>query len=166
MYQRMIVSAVLAGGLALALGGCSTDESAAPPPPATLPSTSTPTDPASTPTTTGSLPPGSVIGPPAVRVLTLASSATAGSKLDVVGPDGAKYRLRIGKAVDSCTQTPGRIDAKPLPGLPPNATHNVALKCATGADRGTVIKTATLLITAKAGDGFDFNFEVALDRDL
>jgi hypothetical protein len=84
----------------------------------------------------------------------------------VVGPQGAKYRLRIGKAVDSCSQTEGRTDAKPLPGLPPNATHNVALKCATGADRGNVIKTAALLVTAKVGDGFDFNFEVALDRDL
>jgi uncharacterized lipoprotein YbaY len=162
MYQRMTAGVVLAGALAFALGSCTSDKSAAPSPPTHPPSASTPTP--STPS--GSLPPGSVIGPPAVRVLTLASSTATGSKLDVVGPEGAKYRLRIGKAVDSCTQTAGPTDAKPLPGLPPNATHNVALKCASGADRGTVIKTATLLVTAKAGDGFDFNFEVALDRDL
>jgi hypothetical protein len=161
MYQRMTAGVVLAGALAFALGSCTSDKSADPP------NTSRPTAP-STPSSTpsGSLPPGSVIGPPAVRVLTLATSTAAGSKLGVVGPEGAKYRLRIGKAVDSCTQTAGRTDAKPLPGLPPNATHNVALKCATGADRGTVIKTASLLVTAKAGDGFGFNFEVALDRDL
>lgn len=164
MNQRMISGLLLSGTLIGALVACSGEPTSAPRPSTPSVSSLTPSAPSSSPV--DDLPPGSVVGPPAVRVLTLVSSASAGSRLSVVGPKGAKYRLRIGKAVDSCSQIDGRTDSKPLPGLPPNATHNAALKCATGADRGSVIKTSALLVSVDGGDGFSVNFEVALDRDL
>lgn len=100
-----------------------------------------------------------------MRILALTSSAD-GTRLDIVGPEGARYRLRIGKAIDGCTQTLGAVDPTPRRGLPPNAVRNAVIDCATGGDRDTIVKTGAVLVTVAAGSGFTADVEVPLARDI
>ncbi len=158
--NRTFAAVLAAAGLAGVLGACTTDpaDSSTPVSSQTGGGDGTPDGP--------SLPPGSELGPTAVRILTLASTTAGGSRLAVVGPDGAKYRIRIGKTVDSCTQTAESVDPTPRHGLPPNAVHNVALTCPRGGDRKHLLSAGTLLVTVVASADFNYDFEVPLGRDL
>lgn len=94
------------------------------------------------------------------------TSSTGGpSRLAVVGPENAKYKLRLSGVVDPCSQSLGAIEPTPLPGLPPNSIRNVEVKCSSGAEKATLVKNGVLLITVE-DNGFVINFEVALKRDL
>lgn len=107
-----------------------------------------------------------VIGPPAVRVLTVLASTADGLRLSLVGPEQTTYRLRLGKAITSCRQINGK-KAKAAPsGLPPNAVSPAVLSCAAGPTRQAVVQNGVLLVKTDVGEGFLYDYEVPVDRDL
>ncbi|MET7280196.1 hypothetical protein ABZS29_18315 [Kribbella sp. NPDC005582] len=146
--NRTFAAGLAVAGLAGVLGACGTGPADSPAP------------------VSSQIEEGAELGPTAVRILTLGSTTEGGSRLAVVGPDGAKYRIRIGKTVEPCTQTNGSVDATPRHGLPPNAVHNVALSCPGGGDRKHLLSVGTLLVTVVAGPDFNYDFEVPFRRDV
>ncbi|GAB2653782.1 hypothetical protein [Kribbella swartbergensis] len=107
-----------------------------------------------------------VIGPPAVRVLTVSAGTTDGLRLSVVGPGQTTYRLRIGKAITSCRQSNGPKARAALPGLPPNAVNSAVLSCSAGPTRQAVVRDGVLLVRTDVGEGFQYDYEVPVGRDL
>ena len=107
-----------------------------------------------------------VIGPPAVRVLTVSASTADGLRLSVVGPEQTTYRLRLGQTITSCRQTNGKKAESAPSGLPPNAVNPAVLSCAAGPARQAVVQDGVLLVKTDVGDGFIYDYEVPVDRDL
>lgn len=97
-----------------------------------------------------------VIGPPAVRVLSVKSEG-AGIRIEIVGLGATTYQLRTSDGlIDSCSQTAGPVDASPLPGLPPNAVHHASLMCS--ATRARAVP-GFILAQVDLGD-FNYKFTV------
>lgn len=126
--------------------------------PSTPPTATTAVRPPSGPTTSSPRPSDPVIGPPAVRVLSLKADG-AGTRIEIVGPTATTYRLRTNRGlVDSCSQTAGSLDSHALPGLPPNAVQHVSLRCSTAFARAT---HGSVLAEADLGD-FNYKFTVPI----
>lgn len=76
---------------------------------------------------------------------------------DVVGPKEAKYgfRTKAGEPA-ACNQIPGRVDPRPLSGLPSSSVQHVAVTC-TGLGKSA---TGGMLLVKVEFDGFSYDFEV------
>jgi hypothetical protein len=96
------------------------------------------------------------LGPSAFRVQTATLSSSGAAQIDLVGPPGAKLKLKVGaSAPSSCRQTDGMNDAAAGAGLPSNSTQHYHLQCSPAKPAKSVV----ILVSMDLAE-FTYDFQV------